>query len=86
VKLLLIITVLAVGGPHRTTPFPLRDATVRIMGHRHRVVVNTDTDGQVEVRLFPGRYRLEASSGRPCNVVTITIHHPERVSLDCSIP
>lgn len=59
-SVLLIVTILGIGGPHGARPARLSDATVLVTRGAPAQTVATSTNGRLKVRLRPGLYTVVA--------------------------
>lgn len=77
---LVVITALAVGGPHTHKPSPMRGVGVRA-GHHF---VRTGASGRAAFRLRTGRYTFAGPRG--CGRLVVNVHRDTRATMRCSIP
>lgn len=85
-KVALILSVLAFGGPSHAKPSEV-DARLEVANAKGTLVA-TSQAGNLTVRLRPGAYTVTASGGpQVCERRSVTIkRRPVKLALGCSIP
>jgi len=86
---MLIVAVLAVGGPHGARPSPLLNGTVAVTVHGR--TIGYSTVGNLTLRLPLGTYEVQAGLagaplGTPCQSRSVRLRHTRKVILTCSVP
>lgn len=95
-KLLLVVTVLGVGGPHSATPSMLSNAHVVVTRGAPAHTVATSSSGRLQARLRPGLYSVVAlledeplGPPRFCEATAVSVQLRQtgtrRLKLRCSI-